>query len=126
MNAQAGIVLFLGQITSVGGFCLTICQLNCYEATLYVRILNALHVAIFNLGKWHVLIVLLVVVIDQVANKLFSVHICLLLQIKVLEEEKFVLLLDSECVQKDLFRIVVEHAQEYALIFHRHALEESL
>ena len=50
-------------IVSVGCWCLGIGQLHSDEATFDVGVLNALHVAVFDFGERHLLVVELVIVL---------------------------------------------------------------
>ena len=95
-------------IVSVGCWCLGIGQLHSDEATFDVGVLNALHVAVLDPRERHVLVVEIVVVFNQVGDKLFRVHVRLLLHIEVLVEEELVLLINCQCIDQHLLRLVVE------------------
>ena len=94
------------------------------EAVFDIGVLDALHVTILDLGKRHILVVHLVIVVDQISNKLLCVRVCLLLDVEVLIEEELVLLLDRKRVNQHLLRLVVQDAHQDALVLHLHLLEE--
>ena len=116
-------ILLLVEVARVGRWRLRSDYLNCNEAVFDVRVLDALNIAVFNLGERHVLIVLVIVVLDQVVDELLRVHVCLLLLVELLVEKELVLLF-LKCGREIFLGRLVEHAQKDALVLHLHTREE--